>query len=506
MPSLSRTLLLAVLLAAKTSAAQPALTETQLAKKVDDLLAARWKPVKAVPAPLTDDAAFIRRLHLDLAGRIPSILEVRDFLDDDRLDKRHIWTDELLKGLRKEGGADSYADHFAAVWGEWIVPPGGEDRSPALSLTFQNWLRQQLRENVPYDELVRRIILSDPSKGPEVSAFNEANENKPENLAAATARLFLGIKLECAQCHDDRSGGSWARDQFWEMTAFFTPERVVDIPNTKRRVAARFLDGGKPDWKKENNPRLALAKWVTAADNPYFARAAANRIWAYLFGVGLIDPFDERGDQNPPSHPELLDELASQFVLHRFDQKYLLRTLVSTEAYQRSSLTTHPSQDDPRLFAKMAVRGLNAAQLFDSLAEATEYRTDRNTPIPFGDPTRRIPPREDFLLRFTGQDRSTETPTTILQALHLMNGPFMARAASLEYNRTLATIADAVKISTPRRLETLFLVALSRKPTEAELKRLVPYVDRGGPTGNPKKALADIFWALLNTAEFRLNH
>jgi hypothetical protein len=502
----ARSLLVVLLLAVHASAAPPALTEKQLAKKVDELLAVKWKTAKAVPAPLTDDAAFIRRVYLDLAGRIPNILEVRDFLDDDRPDKRLIWTNELLKGLRKDNGADSYSDHFAGVWGEWMVPPAGEERGPIQSLNFQSWMRGQLRENVPYDELVRRIIMIDTSKGQEVSSFGEANENKPENLAAATARLFLGIKLECAQCHDDRSGGHWAREQFWETAAFFVNERSISIPNTKITVEARFLDGRKPDWTTQKNPRLTLANWVTSADNPYFARAAANRVWAYLFGVGIIDPFDEASEQNPPSHPEVLDELGKQYVLHRFDLKYLLRTLVLTDAYQRSSLTTHPSQDDPRLFARMTVRGLSAAQLFDSLAEATEYRPDRGTPFPFGDPSRRGSPREEFISRFTGQERSTETPTTILQALHLMNGPFMMRAASLEHNRSLGTIADAVKISTPRRLETLFLVVLSRKPTEAELKRLVAYVDRGGPTGSPKKALADIFWALLNCAEFRLNH
>src|SRR5262249_46658094 len=158
-----------------------------------------------------------------------------------------------------------------------------------------------------------------------------------------------------------------------------------------------------------------------------------------------------------PSHSELLDELAQQFTLHQFNLKYLLRALVLTQAYQRSSLTTDASQDRPRTFARMPVRGMSAAQLFDSLAEATEYRTDRLGAIPPADPSRRLMPRDEFLARFASQDRSTEAGTSILQALHLMNGPFMARAVSLEHNRTLQTIADAVRIDTGRRLETLFL-------------------------------------------------
>ncbi len=192
--------------------------------------------------------------------------------------------------------------------------------------------------------------------------------------------------------------------------------------------------------------------------------------------------------------------------MNKFDLKYLLRAIVLSQAYQRSSITTHAGQDDPRLFARASVRGLSPEQLFDSLAEATEYKSN-GPEMPaqqFGDGRRS--PRQQFIDRFAGHDKRTETQTTILQALHLMNGSFMARATSLEQNKTLATIAEAARIDTPRRLETLFLVALTRKPTEAEVKRLVPYVDKGGPSGNSRKALADVFWALLNSSEFLLNH
>src|SRR5262249_20700291 len=157
---------------------------------------------------------------------------------------------------------------------------------------------------------------------------------------------------------------------------------------------------------------------------------------AYLFGVGLVDPVDEFGEHNPPSHPQVLDLLAEQLVAHKFDLKYLLRSVVLSGVYQRGSGTTHPSQDRPRSFARMAVRGLSAAQLFDSLAEAMEYHAERGTPNPYADPSRRLTPREDFLNRFYSQDRTVETHTSILQALHLMNGSFTARAASLEHNRT----------------------------------------------------------------------
>ena len=500
------------------AAPPPVLNAAELAGHIDRLIDRRLAERKVPPAPLTDDAAFIRRVFLDLAGRIPSILEVRDFLDDDRPDKRPIWVDLLLRGVKKGDHSDTYSEHFARVWRHRLVPQGDTDERYFAGPAFENWLRKQFRDNTPYDRLVRGILTAVAAPGARgeesAAAFYQANENKPENLAAATARLFLGVKMECAQCHDDRSGGNWSREQFWELAAFFSDlaqpggtagsRYEIVIAGTKRKVKAGFPDGKRPPPSPKEDPRGMLANWLTAADNPHFARATVNRVWASLLGTGLVEPVDERGDHNPPSHPELLDELARQFILHKFDLKYLLRGIILSRTYQRVSARTHPGQDAPRLFARMAVRGLSAEQLFDSLAEATEYRTG-GIVQPFGfnqAPT----PRDEFVARFLNQDRQTELHTSILQALHLMNGPFMARATSLEQNKTLATIAAAARIDTGRRLETLYLVALTRKPTAAEVKRLVPYLERGGPSGHPHKALADVFWALLNSAEFFLNH
>ena len=501
--------------AAEEKPRQQVLGAAELAARIDRFLDARLKANNVPPAPVIGDAAFIRRAFLDLAGRIPSILEVRDFLDDDRPDKRRIWVDLLLRGIKKGEHGDSYADHFASVWRHWMIPEGENEQGNYPGPAFEGWMRRQFRDNVPYDRLVRSILTAPAGfRGDEsASAFYLAYENKAENLAAATARQFLGLKLECAQCHDDRSGGNWTREQFWELAAFFSDLRRPDgrsgtrleiaIPNTKTTVKAGFPDGTRPAGARDSDPRAVLADWVTSANNRHFARAAANRLWAYLFGAGLVEPTDEHGDHNPPSHPELLDELARQLVLHKFDLKYLLRSMVLSQAYQRSSLVTHPGQNDPRLFARMAVRGLSAEQLFDSLAEATEYSSGPPQPFAYN---RQQTPRDEFVARFLNQEKKTELHTSILQALHLMNGPFMSRATSLEQNRTLATVADAARIDTARRLETLYLVALTRKPTEKELKRLVPYVTRGGPSGNPRKALADIFWAMLNSSEFFLNH
>jgi hypothetical protein len=475
-----------------------------LAARIDELIGARLAQDHIEQAPRCDDAAFLRRVYLDLAGCIPSILDVRDFLDDRRPDKRRVWVEELLAGKKPAAASSAYARHFAGLWRSWLLsrqPVEAQVRSRDL----ETWLAKSLAANAGFDRLVREVI-SQPG-------FTAAYPT-PEAQAGATSRLFLGVKLECAQCHEDRSGGKWAQQEFWSYAAFFAagpPPTAADAEGPTIRIAgkgkavpARFLDGARPRWKTHVSPVVTLADWITSADNPYFARATVNRLWAYLLGTGFIEPLDGWTEQNPPSHPELLDLLAQQLAAHGFDLKYLIRAITASRTYQASSAAVADGKAmNPRLFARAAVRGLSPEQLFDSLAEATEF-CDPVTRELTG-PGREA--RNNFVIRFTEPgERPVDAATTVPEALYLMNSTFALGRTSLTENRALATIADAAGMSTARWIEKLYLLVLSRKPRPEETERLVKYVDRGGPTGDARQTLADVFWALLNSAEFRTNH
>jgi hypothetical protein len=472
-----------------------------LARRIDDRVKEAWGK-GVTPAPRADDAEFFRRIHLDLAGRIPSVTEARDFLDDDRPNKRRLWVERILAAdVDDPSYKDSYPGHFTNVWRAWLLArtnQAGSFSQPAL----ETWLAQRLRTNVGYDRMVRDL-LTQPAGGPGSAAvFYQANESKAENLAGSTSRLFLGVHLECAQCHN-HPFAKWTRNQFWQYAAFFTdvvppgpprkmrPRGEIEVPQQNRVVKARFLDGKEPKWKEPTGTRPALAEWMTAADNPFFARAIANRMWAYFFGVGLID---DNGEAPHAAHKALLDDLARELVAHKYDLKFLIRAITASQAYQRTSAVARPSQRTA-FFARMPLRGLSPEQLFDSLAEATEYRDAGNFQAA----------RRQFLVRFAAQENTIDHQTSILQALYLMNNDFIAARTSLENNRTLATLAEQ-RTSTARKVESLYLVVLSRKPRPEESARFVKYVEKGGPSGNARKALADVFWVLLNSPEFMLNH
>ncbi|WP_165075969.1 DUF1553 domain-containing protein [Paludisphaera rhizosphaerae] len=501
-------------------------SERALTEKVDAHLARAWAEAGVEPTQAADDAEFLRRVWLDVAGKIPTAAEARAFLDDPTPDKRARLVDNLLR-------SNAATNHAVNTWRNLLIPEAASNTvARVLAPDFDVWLRARLIGGVGLDVLARDLFSTPlDGRGPFTSqpssakseatplAYYAAKGYRPEDLAASTARQFLGVRIECAQCHN-HPFSTWKRDEFWSLAAAFAglqqpaqpnggislnaredrSKRELEIPGTSRKVSARFPDGTEPATSKDASARQALAKWMTSPDNPYFAKAAVNRIWSQLFGIGLVDPVDDFGDANPPSHPELLEDLAAWFISSGYDRQALIRALTATRAYGLSSDVEHARPADPRLFARGPVRGLTSEQFYDSLAQAVgmppELTANPRAVVPNG-------PRAALLEKFAmGDDRPTEHQTSIPQALALMNGAFVAGATDLVQGETLGAVADAPFLDDRGRVETLFLAALSRRPRPEESARLVAYVASHGS----RLALADVFWALLNSAEFKLNH
>jgi hypothetical protein len=532
-------LLAALVFPVTTYGAEPAKDPaTAIAALIDKHLAKDWEARGLVPAEIADDAEFVRRAYLDVVGRAPKASESRAFIDDPAPDKRIKLVDHLLR-------MPGHANYFAAVTrAQWLPQTANNFQLQQFGFQFEQWLRNQYRENVPADRVVKRLLTvkvqvnaqnpmfrnvqGDPADPDAftVTAFYSANEGKPENVGSAVSRLFLGVKLECAQCHD-HPFAPYTKEQFWQFAAFFAElnplagprpgfvgpvppqadRNTIGIPGTNTKVTATFFDGTNPDWSPDRPPRQELADWLVGPKNAYFAKNMANRLWAHFFGIGIQDPVDEPGENNPPSHPELLKELGKAFAASGFDNHTLIRAITRTKAYNLTSKMTHPGQADPRRFARMNLKGLTPPQLFDSLVAATGFREPaafRNQPnFGFIQPGN---PRSQFLARFASNERPTESSTTILQALMLMNGQFIGDQTDLVKSEVLAAVADVPGWDTKKRVSTLFLTAFARDPTPEELEKFTSYVDRGGAKGDKKQALADVFWVLLNSPEFLFNH
>jgi Protein of unknown function (DUF1553) len=287
----------------------------------------------------------------------------------------------------------------------------------------------------------------------------------------------------------------------------FQAGRQILIPGTDKVVNAKFLNGEEPKFDILNNSRATLADWVTSKENPYFAKAMADHIWSYLMGVGLLEPIMEPSDDIPMTHPELLADLAKGLIDNNFDAKFLIRAIVHTDAYQRSSGGKKlADKEDYHLFVRMPIRAMSPEQIFDSLCVATQFAEPRPMQNQqFFNPNGPQSIRSQFLLKYTTQDRKYEPQTSILQALFLMNGKFMAERTKLENNDSLRVLAKQ-NTNHEKRVRSLYMMVLSRPPRDAELARLVPYLAKGGATGDLGDAISDVYWSLLNSSEFLLNH
>ena len=481
-----------------------------IAALVDGQLAASWKQHDIPPAKLADNATFLRRAYLDLIGTVPTPVALREFLDDEADDKRLRLVDQLLADPR-------HTTHLANTWRHILLPDGtAGDQLGAIGM--QEWLRDQFVNNARFDRLVGNFltVTGGSDTGPVV--FYRLNELQPEKLAAATARHFLGIQLQCAQCHDHPFVDT-TQEEFWQFAAFFARVRnrygdnmsplgqfslydagsgEVVIPETEDEVPPQFPGNDEPPSDLRGTRRQQLSLWMASTGNPYLAPATVNRVWSLLFGRGLVEPVDDLGPHNPGEHPELLAQLSAAFVADGYDLRELFRGLAQSEAYGRASADGASDPPPASSFAAMGVKTLTADQLYDALQ--TVLRIPKTAPAsnPLLDPA-----RQSFLTEMEARrENRTRFESSVQQTLFMMNGA--VTEGFVNQQSGLLTALAAPYLDDAARVDLLFAATLSRAPTQAERELCGEQLQAAA--ADPSTALADILWSLVNCAEFRLNH
>lgn len=449
-----------------------------MAARIDELIIARLATTKWQAAQPSSDAEFVRRIHLDLTGVVPRVAEVRAFLADKSEDKRERLIDRLVT-------SPAHATHLANTWRRVMLPGGLNVEQINNVVGVQNWLRGQFVENTRYDNLVSELLVATEGDESGPALYYTSLDLAPEKLAGSTARIFLGLQIECAECHD-HPFDKWKQKDFWGYAAFFAQLerdesmrgnralRIADknvgdvkLPNSEIVVSPHYPGGQEPSEGELGTRRMKLAIWMASRDNPYLARAAVNRVWGQLFGRGLVEPVDDLGPHNPPSHPELFDELTQYFVESGFDLRELYATLTRTQAYQRTSQWTSSPAPPPELIAHMPLKTLSADQLYDSVNRVLNRVPAQGAAA--GSPLL-DPQRQAFVARVEGTGKSPlDYEAGVLQALTLLNGADIAEAADPQRSPLLGGV-EAPWLTDEGRIETLFLATLSRPPTDEQQK------------------------------------
>jgi hypothetical protein len=489
-----------------------------LARHIDAAIDARLRGENVATSPRCDDAEFVRRVYLDLVGHIPPADKAAAFLDSRTPNKRARLIDELL-------ASREYGKHQADIWQALLLPRTSDNRFlPFDKMTA--WLEKNFNNNKPWDQMVRDILTAEGELEENGAIVYFLANATPDQLTDNATRVFLGVQLQCAQCHN-HPFTDWKQDEYWGMAAFFTRLRTagnprqavreggtvsisengkgrpVRLPISAKRLPPKFLQGDAPEIGSGAAYRPVLADWMTRASNPYFSRAMVNRLWAQMFGRGLVQPVDDMHDGNSPSHPQLLVDLSAQFAANGFDVKNFLRALCNSAAYQRTSKPVARNRDaGPELFSRMTVKVLTPEQLFDSLTQVVgvpNQANQRRRQAAAAARVRNIPPRTLFVNFFKGDEsaEATEYQAGIPQVLRLMNSPQLNNAAML--GPLLKSGKKPVQM-----IEHLYLATLSRRPTTRELERSLALIRKH--RDEPRQAFGDVLWVLLNSSEFTLNH
>lgn len=504
--------------------------------QIDHWVQAKWSELGLKPAELCGDEAFLRRLWLDLLGTLPSPAERAEFLADTRPDKRRLWIDKAFK-------TPHYVDYWTHRYGDLFLIRTGRLQQSAV-WAFHQELRQAIADNLPWDRVVRRMIAGKGSTLQDGLLNLHVLHRDPATLAEAVAVTFLGQPIGCAKCHNHPQD-RWTQDQYWAFANLFgrtalkpgqvSGETVVvssaigDAPHlrTGLAMAPAPLDGDSVPTTSSSDRRELLANWMLDTSNPFFAKTHVNRIWRHFMGRGLVEPDDDMRATNPPSHPELLDLLARNWVQSGFDNRALIRSIVESATYQRSSTPNPANPQESKFLTRYTPRRLEAEVLLDAYSQVLDVATpftevtpgggNGSTPYggyPKGTRAIQLPDTavvSPFLDTFGRPERlqacSCErlNDSSVSQALQMSNGPTLNNKLSTKENLLGLLVQQGGAPS--KMLEELFLRALGRKPTREESGRFVPLLEQAAKEspGGLRAGLEDVAWALLSSTEFLVN-
>ena len=488
---------------------------------IDSLVFAKLKNLRMLPSERCGDETFLRRAFLDVVGILPSREDYDKFMTDGAPDKREKLIDELLS--RKE-----FSELWVMKWAELLQIRTDDNRqvSYKTALGYFNWLQSRVEDNVPFNIMIQELLSASGGTFNLPATTYYQIERDTLKISENTAQIFMGMRIQCAQCHNhpfDR----WTMDDYYSFAAFFSQigrknaedprERIVfdkgegDVkhPVGGRTMAPKFLGGAVPDVKGKDR-RQVLAEWIASPENPYFARNLANLVWAHFFGKGIIDPVDDVRVSNPASNPELLDSLAKKFTSYKYDFKKLVRDICTSRTYQLSTQSNATNESDTRNFAKGPIRRIRAEVLLDIISEVTDT-PNKFKGLPLGARAVQIADGKTsnyFLTTFGRATRETvcscevKMEPNLSQALHQLNGDTVN--ARIVQGSLVKKLMDGGK-KAPEVLDELYIRCLGRKPQEAELKKLLPQIE--APDRKVvQQNLEDVFWALLIANEFIFNH
>lgn len=490
------------------------------ANYVDQLAAEKWKKLGLRPSPLCDDATFIRRVTVDVCGRLPTVKETQDFLADKLPGKRTMLINRLLD-------SPDYPAFFAMRWGVILRNSrlAGADQA---TYAFHNWLKDLIAQNRPYDELVRGVVAAagEWQDAPAINWYWQMRDDQLHQVTADTAQVFLGVRLQCARCHH-HPYERWGQEDYYGLAGFFTrlgrksfgqpppyysSSRVTTgekNPLTGKVPEPKYLGGEFADFTPEQDPRHGLVDWMTRPDNPFFAKVMVNRLWGHFMGRGLVDQVDDLRDTNPPSNPELLDALAKDFVEQKYDIKHIIRILLNSHVYQLSSEPTEFNEHDRQNFARFYARRLIAEVLHDAVDQTCGVKTKFNS---MAAGARAVDlPHEGFgsyfldtfdrPRRVTGCECERSANATLAQVLLMANSDEIENKLAAGDGKIAAMIKENKPIE--KAIEELYLGGYSRPPRPRELAVIFKYVNS---QENKQSALQDVLWTIVNSKEFMFNH